>query len=405
MRFVENQLAEFSESPYEIRQYEVTDYREVRNLREKSRGGKLPAGAAMIASEALIRLKVLTKVSSEYGRYSSYYTNFSNFGPKDNIEVKMFAPRPGWLPRSIGKLYSLALDAGPRDRSAACAELEFRAAVALDGGSLGHIANIEDHLRLINGLRSPKRRWIATMHFPPSRWREDDAKALRHFAHAITLCQRDADYLAQWMPRERISCILHGVDTGFFSPGEGARSASPRIIFVGKWLRDFETAGIVLKQALEKWPALTADIVVAMKWAEKTQLGDLAAHPRIRWHENIDDEKLLQLYREAWILFLPLLETSANNALVEAMACGTTPVVNLVGGVPDYGGGSVFPTTLGSRPEDYLAMIGNYLDKPSQLTALGEACRKFTIDYLSWDLVRAEHRRVYETVAKAIKSA
>ena len=168
---------------------------------------------------------------------------------------------------------------------------------------------------------------------------------------------------------------------------------------MAKWLRDFSTTAAVLHTALSRWPALHADLVVARRWTIGTPLAALEAHPRILWHESVDDEELRRLYRQAWLLLLPLLDTSANNALVEAMACGTVPVVNNVGGVRDYGGGDGFPMVPDREPESFLARLAEYLDSPDRIARCGQKCRAFALSQLDWRIIRAQHLRLYEELA------
>jgi glycosyltransferase involved in cell wall biosynthesis len=346
--------------------------------------------------KASLRVIALTKEDPQYGGHSGYYTQAFRFAPDASVRVRAVVPRAGWLPRAIGKALSLGLGMAPRNRAEQTAEMEFRALTWLDGGAVGHVANIEDHLPLVRALRVNKRRWVATVHFPAPHWRKEDASALRHFGKIIVLCRRDAEAFSHWLPTERIVFIPHGVDTTFFQYDAIARSAKPRVVFVGKWLRDFETAGEVIFAALARWTQLSADIVVAHHWAAGSQLAALLGHPRVRWHEAVDDHTLRQLYQAAWILLMPLLETSANNALVEALACGTVPMVNNVGGVADYGGGDAFPMSAVNHPTGYLALMEEHFGNPTRFVARSRACHEYAIARLDWKLIRTRNRAVYE---------
>jgi glycosyltransferase involved in cell wall biosynthesis len=51
---------------------------------------------------------------------------------------------------------------------------------------------------------------------------------------------------------------------------------------------------------------------------------------------RISEPDLVALYRSADALFLPLLGSTANNAILEALACGVPVISSRVGGVPDY---------------------------------------------------------------------
>jgi len=100
---------------------------------------------------------------------------------------------------------------------------------------------------------------------------------------------------------------------------------------------------------------------------------------------------------------LPLIDTSANNALVEAMSCGTVPVVNEVGGVSDYGGGQVFP--MAANAEAMLELMAGYLNDPARIAQCAKACRAFALEKLDWRIIREQHLKLYQQVAEEAKAS
>ena len=54
------------------------------------------------------------------------------------------------------------------------------------------------------------------------------------------------------------------------------------------------------------------------------------------YHSQISETELIDLYRSADVLFLPVTNATANNSILEALACGTPVISTLVGGIPDY---------------------------------------------------------------------
>jgi glycosyltransferase involved in cell wall biosynthesis len=57
---------------------------------------------------------------------------------------------------------------------------------------------------------------------------------------------------------------------------------------------------------------------------------------QVHFHSKISNEKLLSIYHNTDILLIPLLDCTANNALLEGTACGLPIITNDVGGVKSY---------------------------------------------------------------------
>jgi len=116
--------------------------------------------------------------------------------------------------------------------------------------------------------------------------------------------------------RDCLHQVLHGIDTDFFTPRTEARREGPfRCVTAGHWLRD--------------WTAVRA-VAVALPDVEFHVVTDrdtgLAGLANVRTHRNVDDATLRSIYQQSDALFLPLVQSTANNTLLEGIACGLPAV-------------------------------------------------------------------------------
>jgi glycosyltransferase involved in cell wall biosynthesis/tetratricopeptide (TPR) repeat protein len=160
-------------------------------------------------------------------------------------------------------------------------------------------------------------RTIATFHQPPNLAAQLVNPALLRWLDAIVLVSpSQLPFFAKHASEDKIHVILHGVDAGFFSPSpELHGSERLRCITVGHWLRDWD----VFKSVARILPDV--DFLVVGRSA-----AELASLPNVTIQSGVADDALAKLYRSADLLFLPLIDATANNALLEGMACGL-PVV------------------------------------------------------------------------------
>lgn len=158
---------------------------------------------------------------------------------------------------------------------------------------------------------------VATYHLPIEEIKKNKVyvKSIRHCNNIVTMSQKDVDEMKVLKGDDKVIFIPHGIDTDFYSLG--SKRLPKQILMVGNMLRNFELANNVFKELIKKDNAL--NFVVVTKQENYQYFKDC---PWVMLRTNITNQELLELYQQSTILFLPLYSFTANNALLEAMACG-----------------------------------------------------------------------------------
>jgi len=205
-------------------------------------------------------------------------------------------------------------------------ELEVIARVCLPRRVLYHFYYAENDLRISSQW---KRRWnnkiVASFHQPPEFLDShvEDKAYIRGLDAAVVVARSQVSYLAQFLPEDRIYVVPHGVHVGYWSPDpELPREPVPTFVFVGVWLRDLEMTKATIRRVAEFGIDVRFKLITA-----KDIHAELAGLPNTELLSGVPDEELLDSYRRACALFLPLNLSTANNAILEAMSCGT-PVIS-----------------------------------------------------------------------------
>jgi glycosyltransferase involved in cell wall biosynthesis len=221
----------------------------------------------------------------------------------------------------------------------------------------------------------------------------------------VLLTAREREFFAGAWGAQQTVVILHGVDTDYFSPGAAPDPARPSILVVGRFLRDFPlTAETVLLLAARR-PEWRFDFVVPGAAWHGPDLAAVRALPQARWHDRIDDDALRALYRTAVCHLTPFQDCTANNALVEALACGLPIVTTDRGGVRDYGAGSVYPLAADSSAAALAALCERYVAEPAWRAGVAAASRAFALTSLAWPVIARRHLALYREVARATHAA
>ena len=289
-----------------------------------------------------MHVNILTKPPDWYGTHSGYYTQIPRAIQAQSSAGTVFANRRTRTARLKGKIFSVVNNWPKRDQSLSEAAWRFLRLIKRSGSSDANvILNVEEHLPLLKTIGEGPKNLIGTIHYPASLWRDPMLQDLKRFTSAVVLYRRDISFFERYVGEGRVKFVRHGVDTRFFNPGREGNFGL-RILFVGKFLREWQLTEEVVGRISQRHPFVRFDFVVPKNVVE-SEISDLRRLSVISWHQNLTDEELLQLYRRSFLLFTPFEDSGANNTVVEAIACGLPVVTNDVGGIRDYGGGTIFP--------------------------------------------------------------
>jgi glycosyltransferase involved in cell wall biosynthesis len=82
------------------------------------------------------------------------------------------------------------------------------------------------------------------------------------------------------------------------------------------------------------------------------------------------------------------------------MACGLPVVTTDVGGIRDYGGGSIYPVVKNNDDDAMVELVEKYLADEKYRNSIAKKERQFAEDKLAWPIVAKRHLKVYEGLMK-----
>lgn len=256
-----------------------------------------------------------------------------------------------------------------------------------------HFLNGERDIRHLAFFKRnfPNTKFCATFHKPPEILKQSipNPAALQKLDAAIAVGINQVDFLKDWLQIDDVAYIPHGVDTQFFSPDIYNKKRNT-LLFVGQHLRDFETFNKTVPTLAEKIKDLKINIVIHPAYKDK-----IVPHSCVNILTGVKDEQLCLLYQEASLLYLPMLDSTACNSLLEAMASGLPIVTSKVGGNGNYLKDTSNVLIESGNDVKFIDETVALLQDKSRLEAIGKTSRKKALE-LEWSNIAADVQGYYE---------
>ena len=196
---------------------------------------------------------------------------------------------------------------------------------------------------------------------------------LRNVDGIVALCETQRSFFTSRMNPRRVRVVHHGVDSRFFHPGT-VRTPGATVISVGSYCRDHDTFSAAIPVVWKTRPDIRF-VIVGLATLPAT-MPNRIDDPRITYLDGITDAELLAQYHQADVAAISLWAATANNALLEAMACGLPVVATDIGGIPEYLGEDAGLLAPAKDPEAFARAIIRVLSDPASAVEMGAAGRE-----------------------------
>jgi glycosyltransferase involved in cell wall biosynthesis len=279
-----------------------------------------------------------------------------------------------------------------------CASLEFKAWQQIRAGfngivhvmwadhDLGYLDLVLNHSRnpLVGSFHNCNDTFVHTIRF---------RHRLRKFAAIILMSQTQSQFfLKAGVDPARIHVIPHGVDTDYFHPTP-IQNPGPifKVLAAGGYRRNFPLLREVCL-LLKEDPGIRFEIVAPDAFS--TFFNDL---PNSGFRSGIPDADFLAAYQSASCLIQTVENSTANNVILEAMACGQPVIAERLGGIPEYIDDTCSILSPAGDARSLADSILHLHANPATRAALSSGARA-RAEALAWPRIANQMRAIYETL-------
>jgi glycosyltransferase involved in cell wall biosynthesis len=201
----------------------------------------------------------------------------------------------------------------------------------------------------------------------------------------------------KYAPQARLEVIPHGIDTEFFRPAPDC-PRRPVILTVGNWLRDYECWAKVVRALSVQLPAVEFDVIANSDTLRQARAALGTHSSRVHFSTGLSDLELRAAYARAQLMFLPLKDSAANNAILESLAMGLPLVVTDLPATRCYVGPEAGWFFHNTDIDGCVAILASLANNPTQRERMAAAGRARAVAEFSWPRIADRYRGLYQSL-------
>jgi len=294
-------------------------------------------------------------------------------------------------------LWKISSDTPGYDRTSMAVELKTMGRMLSEHDSIYHFLYGETtyhYAGLLN--RKKNNRVVATFHLPPVGIREavHIDWHIKQLSAVVCVGNNQREYFEPIVGADRVFFTPLGVASDYFIPPDSFESRDPDLcLIVGENYRDYPTLRGVIELVAYLRPKTKFMILTPPRNSKL-----LGEHPSLTYTSGISEYELLKLYQSASVLLMPLLDATANNAILEGMSCGLPVVVTDVGAVRDYVNTACGMLTKPNQARAMAEAVIDVMNNDSERLKMSLKCREQALKF-SWEESVGKLQSVYEALS------
>ncbi len=218
----------------------------------------------------------------------------------------------------------------------------------------------------------------------------------------ILMASKDIRAYQEFAPQAKVICIPHGVDVSFFSHKNiswrnNKKKGDKQVLTVGNWLRDFEFWSKVVNEILKIRDDIRFTVIAGDDAQNKIKKAFNHSVPsKIKMLSGISDEQLLYTYAKSDLLFLPLTDAWANNALLESSSMSVPVMATDLPAVREYLSDDLAFLFTNDSVKTVANQLQDILNDEKALLEKGKALRHRIENKFSWEKIVDQHLNFYK---------